>query len=76
MICIFCKGHLSKKKVQEEVQVDNDHIVVEIEAEVCDNCHERYFPEGTVDYLQKLRKELKTKKDRFRPVGQVYHMAS
>lgn len=75
MTCIFCRGNLSKKKVQEEIQVDYDHIMVEVEAEVCDNCHERYFPEGTVNYLQKLRKELKTKKGRFKPVGQVYQPA-
>ena len=73
MTCIFCKGNLSRKKVQEEVQVDNDHIVVEVETEVCDNCHERYFPEGTVDYLQRLRRELKTKKGQFKPIRQTYH---
>lgn len=72
MICIFCKGTVSKKKVEEEVKVGVDHILVQLDAEVCNNCHERYFPEGTVDYLQKLRRELKTKKTQFKAIGQVF----
>ncbi len=73
MICVFCKGNLTKKEVEEEFKVGNDHIMVEVEAEVCDNCHERYFPQGTVDYLLKLKRELKTTKKQLKAVGQVFH---
>ena len=72
MICVLCKGSVMKQKVEEEVAVGKDHILVIVEAEVCENCHERYFPEGTVDYLQKLRKDLQFKRELFRAVGQVY----
>ena len=75
MICVLCKGKVSRKTVQEDVAVGNDHIMVSLEAEVCDNCHERYYSEGTVDYLQKLRRDLKSHKDWFTPVGQVYQAA-
>jgi len=61
--------------VEEEVKAGNDHILAEVEAEVCVNCHERYFPQGTIDYLQKLKKELKNKKEQFKPVGQVFRAA-
>ncbi len=72
MICVLCKGKVFKKMVQEDVAVGNDHIVVNLEAEVCENCHERYYVEGTADYLQRLKRDLKSKKDQFKPVGQVY----
>ncbi|OGQ04600.1 MAG: hypothetical protein A2W61_07350 [Deltaproteobacteria bacterium RIFCSPLOWO2_01_44_7] len=75
MKCVFCKGSLVKKMVEEEVKAGNDHILAEVEAEVCVNCHERYFPQGTIDYLQKLKKELKNKKEQFKPVGQVFRAA-
>lgn len=75
MICVLCKGKVSKKMVREDVTVGNDHIVVNLEAEVCENCHERYFSEGTADYLQRPKRDLKNKKDRFKLVGQVYQTA-
>ena len=75
MICVLCRGKVSKKKVTEDVTVGHDHLVVRLEAEVCENCHERYYPEGTVDLLQKMKRDLKTRKDRFKPVGQVYQSA-
>lgn len=76
MICVFCKGSLTQKKVREEIKVGNDHVLVDLDAEECDNCHERYFPSGTVDYLQRLKEELKTKRSSFKVVGQVYQNAS
>lgn len=75
MICVLCKGKVLRKTVQEDISAGNDHLVVSLEAEVCENCHERYFPEGTVDYLQKLKRELKSKKGHFTAIGQVYQTA-
>ena len=72
MKCIFCKGNLSKELVTEEVKVGNDHVLVKLEAEVCENCHEKYFPEGTVDFLQEIKKKLKADKSHLKPIGQVY----
>lgn len=72
MICVLCKGKVSKKMVQEDIAVGNDHIMVDLEAEVCGSCHERYYPAGTIDYLQKLKRDLKSHKEQFTPVGQVY----
>ena len=72
MICIFCKGKVAKQKVQEDIQVGSDHMVVEVEAEVCENCHERYYPQGTADRLLALKRQFKTDKNRLKPIGQVY----
>ncbi|MBI4373540.1 MAG: YgiT-type zinc finger protein [Deltaproteobacteria bacterium] len=72
MICVLCKGKVAKKVVQEDITVGNDHIMVNLEAEVCESCHERYYSEGTVDYLKKLRQDLKSHREQFTPVGQVY----
>lgn len=76
MICVFCRGNLTAKEVLEEVKVGNNHIMVDVRAEECDNCHERYFPEGTVDYLQRLKAELKKNPRQFKTVGQVFQAAS
>lgn len=75
MICVMCKGTVTKKMVEEDIAIGHDHFLVNLEAEVCNDCHERYYPEGTVDYLQKLRREFKSKKGCFKSVGQVYQTA-
>jgi YgiT-type zinc finger domain-containing protein len=75
MICIFCKGKVSKKVVEEEVKVENNHVMVEVEAEVCESCHERYFPQGTIDYLLKVKRELKAGKKNLKLIGKVFQAA-
>ena len=72
MRCVLCGGDLEQKLVEEEVKVGADHILVEVEAEVCRNCHERYFAEGVIDRLIELKQKLKVKKVNFPLVGSVY----
>ncbi len=40
MKCVFCGGKLEKRTVEEEVAEGSDRILVEVEAEVCLDCHE------------------------------------
>ena len=75
MICVFCKGKLVKKNVEEEIKVGNDHVMVEVGAEVCNDCGERFFPQGTVDHLLKLKRKLKKDKKQFKAVGKVFRAA-
>ena len=75
MKCIFCKGNLVEKKVQKEVKVGGDYFLVPLQAEVCEQCHETYFAEGTVDYIQQFKKTAKAKKSLFTPIGQVFQPA-
>ena len=73
MICVFCKGRVVEREVEEDITVGSDHLVVTVKAEVCENCHEHYYSEGVIDSLQRLKRELRAKKDSFKAVGQVYH---
>lgn len=72
MKCVLCHGKLVTQIVEEELQVGSDHVMVELKANVCENCHERYFAEGTGDYLLNLKKEIKADKSQLKPIGQVY----
>lgn len=76
MKCVFCGGNVKEQTVQEEVKAGTDHILVTIKAEVCENCHERYYSAGTVDRLSSLKKVLKEKKSSYKEVGKVYEVPS
>ena len=43
MKCVLCGGEVAKKKIEEEVRLNGDHVMVEVEVEVCQNCHEKYY---------------------------------
>lgn len=75
MKCALCGGELFKKDVKEEVIEGNEHVVVQVKAEVCESCHERYYPSGVVDKLIEIKENLKKKKLKLRPVGKVYELA-
>ena len=75
VICVFCKGKVTKQKVQEEIRVGNDYVVAEVDAEICGNCHERYFIQGTIDHLLKLKRRLKRNKKHLQQVGKVFRAA-
>ncbi len=72
--CAFCGGELVEKEVTEEIRLDNDHILVPVTAEVCGECSERYFPEGTIDRLIRLKESLKKKKVKRKEVSRVLEL--
>lgn len=76
MKCVFCGGNVKEQTVQEEVKAGKDHILVTVKAEVCENCHERYYSAGTVDRLSVLGKGLKAKKSSYKEIGKVYEVPS
>jgi YgiT-type zinc finger domain-containing protein len=52
MICEFCGGHTRKKKVKRQHWFQSCLYIVEnVEAEVCDECGERYFHAVTLDAI-------------------------
>ena len=75
MQCALCGGELCSKKVSEEVIEGNKHLVVQVKAEVCINCHERYYASGVVDYLIEVKKKLKHNDIDLHPIGKVYKLA-
>jgi len=72
MRCVLCGGELRNKIVEEEVSKGGDSILTRVKAEVCVNCNERYYPEGTIDRLIQLREKLEKKKVKLREIGKVY----
>jgi len=71
MTCPICGGKLKNKIIFEEIQVDYDHILVKVKAEVCDSCNERYFNKGTADKLIKIKKKAEKSTHGFNIVGKV-----
>ncbi len=54
MICEFCNGETRKKKVKKQHWLHNRLYVVEnVEAEVCQECGERYFHAATLDAIDR-----------------------
>jgi len=55
MICEFCGGKTSKKKVRRQHWLHGRLYVLEnVEAEVCTACGERYFHARTLDTIDRL----------------------
>ncbi len=75
MICIYCKGNLRSKKVEEEIKVGKDHVLVQITAEICEHCHERYFSDSALGKMLELKQKLKKDKKHFKAVGKVFRAA-
>jgi len=72
MKCALCGGELESKTVEEEVVHGIDRVVVKVNAEVCMNCHERYFSEGVVNKLINLKEDLIKDKTKLHEIGKVY----
>ncbi len=56
MHCVICKrGTVKSGKVQAELRVGTDHLMVPVEAEVCAECGEAYYSTETMRYLEQVR---------------------
>jgi YgiT-type zinc finger domain-containing protein len=54
MICEFCGGETRKKKVKKQHWLRGRLYIVEhVEAEVCEECGERYFHATTLDEIDR-----------------------
>jgi len=55
MICEFCGAGTTKKKVRKQHWLGGKLYLVEnVEAEVCNECGERYFHAKTLDAIDRL----------------------
>jgi YgiT-type zinc finger domain len=55
MICDFCGGKTTKKKVRKQHWLHGKLYIIEnVEAEVCRECGERYFHAKTLDAIDQL----------------------
>ncbi len=57
--CALCGGDIKSGKVEKVIRVENDVVIVSVDAEVCQQCGEAYYTPKTVEKLQEMRKELK-----------------
>jgi YgiT-type zinc finger domain-containing protein len=65
MNCEFCEGQTTKKKVKRQHWLKGKLYIIEnVEAEVCEQCGERYFHSKTLDDIDKLIKSDQEVKER------------
>ncbi|MFQ6055560.1 MAG: YgiT-type zinc finger protein [Methanosarcinales archaeon] len=75
--CIICGGNVIQKEVEEEVRIGNNFIIIEnVEAGVCAECGERYYPPGVVDKIREIEKSLvnKEKIKKLDIIGNTYKL--
>ena len=72
MKCIICKSEdIKLKKVDEEIKLDNDIILVNTEVLVCNNCSERYYDRKTIQQLESIKEKIEKKEISFENIGKV-----
>lgn len=76
MKCALCGGELLERTVTEEIREENDYILVKVKAEVCQQCHERYYASGIVDRLIELKENLRKHRLSLHPIGKVYEVST
>ena len=72
MKCIICNSpDIQTKKVEEEIKIEKDIILVPIEVLVCNNCGERYYDSRTMRKLEDIRLKLDNKDLAVENVGRI-----
>ena len=75
MKCVICKrGQTKPGKVEAEVKVGNDHLLVTVEAEICAECGEAYYSADAMRYLEQVRNDFVHKAIKPPAVGTVYQL--
>lgn len=76
MQCVICKrGTLTPGKVQAELKVGSDHLLVPVDAEVCAECGEAYYSTETMRYLEQVRDDFVRKAITPSSIGHVYQVS-
>ena len=71
--CPVCGGELSTKKVEKLLRGGGNTVSLRVEAEVCQHCGERLYPEDVVKSFEEIRAKLKKQEfAHFRPLGQSF----
>lgn len=75
MKCMICKtGEVTAARVQAEVKVGFDHLLVTVAAEACVECGEAYYSAETLRHLEQLKEEFARKEISPVSVGTVYQI--
>ncbi len=73
--CALCGGDIRPEKVEKVIRIENNVVIVSIDAEVCQQCGEAYYTPKTVEKLQEMRGKLKEAakiEELCTPAGQTY----
>lgn len=75
MKCVICKtGEVRPARVQAEVKVGSDRLLVPVEAEACQECGEAYYSAEVVRRLERIRDDFARKAIAPPSVGKVYQV--
>ncbi len=73
MTCVICKrGEVRAKKVEAEIKIGNDHLLVTVDAEACTQCGEAYYSADYMRQLEQVREDFVRKTITPLAVGRVY----
>lgn len=75
MTCVICKrGDPRPKKVEAEIKIGTDHLLVTVDAEACTECREAYYSPDTMRRLERVREDFVRKAITPLGVGRVYQL--
>ena len=75
MICVICKrGEVKARRVEAEIKVGTDHLLVGVDAEVCTECGEAYYPPEAMRRLEQVREDFTRKAINPPAIGTVYQL--
>ncbi len=75
MLCVICKkGEVKPARVQAELKIGGDHLLVPVDAEACCECGESYYSPETLQYLEKVREDFVRKAISPTSIGQVFQI--
>jgi YgiT-type zinc finger domain-containing protein len=58
--CVICKSSdITTKRVEQEIRLGPDIVLVPVIVPVCDQCGERYYDPKTMRYLEDVKERLK-----------------
>lgn len=75
MTCVICKrGEVKAKKVEAEIKIGKDHLLVVVDAEACTECGEAYYSPSALRRLEQVRDDFVHKTITPPAVGTVYQL--
>ncbi|OGS20015.1 MAG: hypothetical protein A2252_01850 [Elusimicrobia bacterium RIFOXYA2_FULL_39_19] len=77
MKCIICNSpNIKEKKVDEEIRLKNDVILLSLKTLVCLECGERYYDRKTMKLIEETKDNIRKQKTKLQPIGQVLKTVS
>ena len=76
MRCVICKtGEVQPATVEAEIKVERDRLLVRVEAELCMECGEAYYPVEVLRHLERVREDFVRKAIDPASIGHVYQVS-